>query len=419
MAATKHSPGIVRDAILAFLGARYGDATVAEIRSAVEGELGHVPASSVRSYLRLRPDTFEKTGHGRYRMKKGGPGPSPSVRHQATYYAAPAAMHGNAELYRADCFDWFKASSANSFHAIVTDPPYGLVEYTEKEQQKLRDGTGGVWRIPPSFDGHQRSPVPRFTTLKASDFQYMDEFFHRFGHEAKRVLVPGAHLFVASNPLVSHVVASALAKSGLENRGAVVRLVMTMRGGDRPKNAHDEFPDVSVMPRSMSEPWLLFRKPLEGRVQDNLRKWGTGGLRRISEERPFGDVIRSSPTQKTEKRLAPHPSLKPQAFLRQIVRAALPVKEGVILDPFAGSGSTLAAANHLGFRSVGVERDPKFVEVADAAIPALEQVRCPGTPNSRAVFECQICRGSQFSFPTPRADSDESHQPSRDRDRLL
>lgn len=418
MAQTKHSPGIVRDAIVAFLSATYGDATVAEIRRAVEADLGQVPASSVRSYLRLRPDTFERTGHGRYRMKREEPGDSPSVAQQTAYYATPALTHGKAELYQADCFEWFQTCSANSFHAIVTDPPYGLVEYTETEQRKLRDGKGGVWRIPPSFDGHQRSPVPRFTTLSTADLQFMSEFFERFGNEAIRILAPGAHVLMASNPLVSHIVATALAKSGLENRGTIVRLVMTMRGGDRPKNAHEEFPHVSVMPRSMSEPWLLFRKPLEGRVQDNLRKWGTGGLRRLSEERPFGDVIRSSPTRKKEKLLAPHPSLKPQAFLRQLVRAALPEEGGVILDPFAGSGSTLAAANHFGLRSVGVEHDPRYVELAEQAIPALERIVCPGTPSSAGAFECHICQGSQFEFPVLREDSGESPQASQSRDRF-
>jgi DNA modification methylase len=125
---------------------------------------------------------------------------------------------------------------------------------------------------------------------------------------------------------------------------------MTMRGGDRPKHAHEEFSNVSVMPRSMWEPWLLFRKPLEGRVQDNLRKWKTGGFRRVSGERPFGDVILSAPTRKRERAFAPHPSLKPQAFLWQIVRASLPLGEGVVLDPFAGSGSTLAAAEAVGYK---------------------------------------------------------------------
>ena len=80
---------------------------------------------------------------------------------------------------------------------------------------------------------------------------------------------------------------------------------MTMRGGDRPKNAHEEFADVTVMPRSKWEPWLLFRKPLEGRVQDNLRMWGTGGLRRISDDQPFGDVIVSAPTRRAERKPGP------------------------------------------------------------------------------------------------------------------
>ena len=90
---------------------------------------------------------------------------------------------------------------------------------------------------------------------------------------------------VASNPLLSHRVAVALEKGGLERRGEIIRRVMTMRGGDRPKAAHVEFDQVSVMPRSMWEPWLMFRKPLEGRVQDNLRRWGTGGFRRIGPAR--------------------------------------------------------------------------------------------------------------------------------------
>src|SRR5206468_1244666 len=131
--------------------------------------------------------------------------------------------------------------------------------------------------------------------------------------------------------------------------------VMTMRGGDRLKNAHGEFSEVSAMPRSMWEPWLIFRKPLDGRVQDNLRKWNTGGFRRISDERPFGDVIESSPTRPAERKLAPHPSLKPQAFLRQLVRGVLPLGKGIVLDPFAGAGSTLAAAEAVGYECVGIE----------------------------------------------------------------
>ena len=156
-----------------------------------------------------------------------------------------------------------------------------------------------------------------------------------------------------------------------------------MRGGDRPKAAHVEFDGVSVMPRSMWEPWLVFRKPIDGRVQDNLRRWGTGGFRRISATRPFGDVIESAPTRGTERKLAPHPSLKPQAFMRRLVRGVLPLGRGIVLDPFAGGASTLAAAEAVGYESIGVERDAAYFHVAKDALPRLAKLRVDDSTRSR------------------------------------
>ena len=127
------------------------------------------------------------------------------------------------------------------------------------------------------------------------------------------------------------------------------------------------------MPKSCWEPWGLFRQPCEGRVQDNLRKWKTGGLRRLSRDEPFKDLIYSSPARGRERQLAPHPSLKPQHFLRQLVRAALPLGEGIILDPFMGSGSTIAAAAACGLRSIGLEVNDEYFKLASQAIPALAE----------------------------------------------
>ena len=243
-------------------------------------------------------------------------------------------------------------------------------EYPE-QQAKLRSGRGGVWRIPPALDGYVRAAVPRFTTLNDDQLSGIGQFFFLWARTLLPKLAPGANVIVASNPLVSYIVSGAMAEAGLERRGEIVRLTTTLRGGDRPKAAHDEFPDVSVMPRSMWEPWLVFRKPLEGSARDNLRKWGIGGFRRPAGDIPFGDVIRSAPTRKGEKELAPHPNLKPQTFLRKVVRAALPLGRGVIFDPFAGAGSTLAAAEAVGYESVGVERDTEYFNIAKEAIPKL------------------------------------------------
>jgi site-specific DNA-methyltransferase (adenine-specific) len=363
------APGQVRDSIVGYLEGTES-ASLDQIYSFVARELGEVPASSVRSYLNLNcPDKFTRLETGRYALAS-------AVLPRANGLAHTSVKRiGQSTLYVADCMSWFAGQNENSVHAVVTDPPYGLHEYTAKEQTKLRAGKGGIWRIPPSFDGHQRSPLPRFTVLTDDDRAALQIFFKAWARSLYRVLVPGGNVAVASNPLLSHLVSNALAGGGFEVRGSIVRLTMTMRGGDRPKNAHQEFSGVSVMPRSMWEPWVIARKPLEGRVQDNLRRWKTGGWRRISGDRPFGDVIRSSPTTQRERRVANHPSLKPQSFLRQVVYAALPLGEGIVLDPFAGSGSTLAACNAVGYSSIGVERDPVYAEMAGKAIEPLSRIQ--------------------------------------------
>ena len=293
----------------------------------------------------------------------------------------PHLRLGRATLVCADCTDWLRRQAPNSIHAVVTDPPYGLLEYTPKEQAKLQRGKGGVWRLPPAFDGVRRSPVPRFTVLKPANREQVAAFFRDWAALLLPALAPGANVVVAANPLLSYLVAGALAAAGLERRGEIVRLVTTMRGGDRPKGAHEEFADVSAMPRSMWEPWLAFRKPLEGRVQDNLRKWRCGGFRRPAGDRPFGDVIRSAPTRKEERALAPHPSLKPQAFLRQLVRGVLPLGEGTVLDPFCGAGSTLAAAEAVGYASIGVEKDERYFAMAREAVPRLAEHQTNESPS--------------------------------------
>lgn len=376
----KHRPGAVRDAIVNVLSTRPGGASVKEIENAVMQQIGLVPPSSIRSYLRLNtPQMFVRMERAQYALNLGD---TTDIKQKSRprQEAFSSFTFGNSILVKADCRDWLKTRADNSIHAVVTDPPYGLVEYSPEQQEKLRNGKGGIWRIPPSFDGSKRSPLPRFTVLTPNDLQLLDEFFFSWARSLLPVLVPGANVVIASNPLLSYVVANAVARAGLERRGEIIRLVMTMRGGDRPKAAHEEFPGVSVMPRSMWEPWLIFRKPIPGRVQDNLRTWKTGGFRRPSSDRPFGDVIPSGPTRKSERALAPHPSLKPQAFLRQMVRAVLPLSEGVVLDPFAGSGSTLAAAEAVGYRSIGTENDEHYYDTACTAIPKLAKLA--GSPEN-------------------------------------
>jgi DNA modification methylase len=282
---------------------------------------------------------------------------------------------GNFRLVHANCFDWLREQPPNSIHAVCTDPPYGVIEFLPHEIEKLRTRKGGVWRIPPKIGGSQRAPLPRFTTLTAEDRAHVQDYFREFAELLFPVLVPGAHLIVAGTPMLQYLVQSGISTAGFEVRGAVMRLYRGFRGGDRPKLAETEFKDLSVTPRGCYEPWMLFRKPISERtVSDNLRKWKTGALRRFSEETPFLDIIHSEKTPSRESFISSHPTIKPQSFLRVIVKSLLPLSEGILLDPFCGSGSTLAACEALGIQSIGVEIDDLYFDSLTANIVKLSSL---------------------------------------------
>lgn len=305
-----------------------------------------------------------------------------ALRQQVIGYAADGEGFPRVDpspdvaVFLADAIQWMVECDENSIHAIVTDPPYGLLEYDADNHDKLRRGSGGIWRIPPKIGGVERRPLPRFTVLTARDREALTTFFKAFAFQARRILVPGGHMVLASNPLLSTTTFAAIETGGLEKRGELIRVVKTLRGGDRPKGAEDEFADISVMPRACWEPWGIFRKPIsEKTVAANLRKWAAGGLRRVSADEPFRDMFECPPARETERDIAPHPSLKPQKLMRYIVRGVLPLSQGLVYDPFCGSGSTLAAAQALGIAAVGSERDPTYFKMAIKAVPKLAALR--------------------------------------------
>ena len=58
--------------------------------------------------------------------------------------------------------------------------------------------------------------------------------------------------------------------------------------------------------------------------------------------------------------------------MEYLIKLVMPPKGGLLLDPFAGSGSTILAAKRLGFSAVGIEKQPEYAEIARARIASYQ-----------------------------------------------
>jgi site-specific DNA-methyltransferase (adenine-specific) len=69
-----------------------------------------------------------------------------------------------------------------------------------------------------------------------------------------------------------------------------------------------------------------------------------------------------------------HPTVKPVALMSYLCRLVTPAN-GIVCDPFMGSGSTGIASQLEGFRFVGMEMDPDYFKIAEARIDSYEQYK--------------------------------------------
>lgn len=113
---------------------------------------------------------------------------------------------------------------------------------------------------------------------------------------------------------------------------------------------------------------LVWDKAMLGPAQPNSLRWTYEMVALFSQpgfviaNRSLNDVWQVPSVPAVQRH---HPAEKPVALLRKIIRESLSARgQGLVLDPFMGSGSTLMAAKAEGQRAIGIEIEERYCEIA-------------------------------------------------------
>ena len=311
---------------------------------------------------------------------------------------------GRWVLWQADCRTILSRLPDNCVDAIVTDPPYGL-EFMGETLDAPWKQSGTVLHDPSVVGGFQDgaggNPFSRSRIRYGREGDAMVQFqqwFTEIAAEALRVLKPGGHLLAFGGSRTYHRLACAVEDAGFEIRDQI----MWVYGAGFPKshNLKGDWEGWGTALKPAHEPIVVARKPLEGTVAANVLTWGTGALNidgtRVGtgtgEERTVvdqgrwpanfihdgsdevlalaGDAARFFYCAKASKKErnagldtpSTHPTVKPIALMRYLIRLVTP-PGGVVLDPFAGSGTTMAAALMEGAQPWGCEMTADYVPI--------------------------------------------------------
>lgn len=301
-----------------------------------------------------------------------------------------------------DCLEIMKEYPDNIVDAIITDPPYEI-----NFMSKKWDGTGIAFQ-PETWaeclrvlkpGGHMlvfggtRTYHRMACAVEDAGFEIRDSIAWLYGSGMPKSLNVSKQFDREAGLLQSESTRFTVA-------GAYVDTMLTTapsQGYVPPDPISEEAQQWSGWGTNLKpahEQIVVARKPLKGKVTSNIREYGTGALNIDATRIPargevtdlgrwapnvtldeilpnlFGEENKFFPVFKYQSK-APskerpnvdgvkHPSVKPLELVRWLARLITP-PDGNILDPFAGSGTTIEAAYLEGFRSIGIEAEETYL----------------------------------------------------------
>jgi site-specific DNA-methyltransferase (adenine-specific) len=244
------------------------------------------------------------------------------------------------KVIHGDILDVLATFPDNHFNAVITDPPYASGSLTN---------SGRLASSHKKYNGSRTvNPLPDFEG-ESMDQRIWIRWTIQWLREAKRVCKKGAPILCFIDWRQLGALQECFMLSGWINRGVIV---------------WDKGPATRPNPGKFKQ-------------QTEFICWASKGDMRFNRDLPSYPGLYSVPTLNVDKR---HQTEKPLALMRELVKIVPP--NSLILDPFAGSGTTLIAAKQVGHNSIGIEISSEYAKIAQKRVDAVNsQQLLPMQPN--------------------------------------
>ena len=278
-------------------------------------------------------------------------------------------------VHCANCMAGMKELSSSSISLVLTDPPYfidGMDDRWDHGKLRKRVKKGVIGGLPAGM---------KFTAQQGKDLY---RFLLPVAEEWRRVLKPGGFVLCFSQPRLAHRAATAIEDAGFEIRD----LLAWRYEGQAKAFSQEHFIRKSRLPeqekqrriaalngrktpqlKPQMESIVLAQAPRDGTYANNWLEHRVGLIDAddplIEPGRFPGTVI---PAKKPRNKHG-HMTVKPVDLLRHLIRLfTAKGKKSIVLDPFAGSGSTGVAALQEARGFIGYELDPDMAKIANQRI---------------------------------------------------
>ena len=286
-------------------------------------------------------------------------------------------------VFEGDCREVLQDFPANSIAACLTDPPYNYEfigrDWNDAEIRRRVERVKGtntlVQNIPygSGLAGGVRNA--RWYERARQNVEEYQDWCYEWSKAVFRVCKPGAITAVFSSTRALAHVQVALERAGFYARDCIVyrRPSGIPKGLNISKKMKQrQVPDYAKWQgwhsalRNEWEAIVVVQKPLKNNYMETALTYSVGLFHAENGNGGFqSNIIEDIPRDKNE-RFNVHCTVKPLALMKKLIDLCVPVSESnIVLDPFAGSGTTLVAAKELGVKYVGIEIVPAYIEIIE------------------------------------------------------